>query len=263
MIFLVIILPIIAFLSMFLFYHLDWTTKNYEGDRIPYSLGVYIIFSYFLFQYLYIEQAVFLALILYLSGIWAVGLVDDRFGSLEQKGLRGHIKAFITEGKLSTGILKITSTVVLSFYFILYLQPLTTVEWIRYGIILVLTPHIFNLFDTRPLRVWKVSLLYGSLFLLLLQYMPFSAYLYLVTFFFVFYVFEGHKIAMLGDNGATLIGGIFAVITIMQASISQQWTLIGLFFLLTILAEKTSFSRVIEKSNVLKWLDRLGIASSK
>lgn len=263
MIFLVIILPVIAYITMVLFYKLKWTVMNFEGEYIPYSLGAYTIISYFLFQFLFIEQVIFFALILYLSGIWFIGLVDDRLGNKEQKGLKGHIMAFITKGKISTGILKITTTIFFASIFILYIQPVTVGEWIRYGIILILTPHIFNLFDTRPLRVWKISLLYGSLFLPLLQFMPFSAYLYIVTFFFVFYVFEGHKIAMLGDNGATLIGGIFAVMTIMHASISQQWTLIGLFFLLTALSEKISFSKFIEKSNVLRWLDGLGIASTK
>lgn len=256
-------LVLLAYITMVIFTKFHWTAANYEGKQIPYSLGTFILISYLGFQILFVEQVYFFAFFSYSIGIWFTGLIDDWFGTKEQKGLKGHLKAFVFHGTISTGIIKIIATIIFSIYFLIFLQPLEIDDWFRYGIILILTPHIMNLFDTRPLRVWKISLMYSSLFLSILQYFPFSAYLYILTFLFIFYVFEGHKIAMLGDNGATLVGALLAVMTILHATVIQQWVLIGLFFLLTIIAEKTSISKIIEKYGVLKWLDQLGVHSQK
>lgn len=263
MLFYVLLLIVIAYFSMVIFAKLGWSVQNFEGKKVPYSLGIFILFSYSLFLLLFVEQTYIIAIWIYLLGIWFTGLLDDWFGTKTEKGLKGHLKAFIYKGIFSTGILKIFSTAIFTYYVLISIHVQTFAEWIRYGIILLLAPHIMNLFDTRPLRVWKVSLLYGCLFLPWLQIFPLSAYLYLMSFYFIFYVFEGHKIAMLGDNGATLIGAIFAIMTIMHASVAQQWGLIAIFFLLTIIAEKISFSRFIAKYPILKWIDEIGVHTSK
>lgn len=263
MILYVFLLIIIAYSSMKLFNKLNWTVANFEGKQVPYSLGIYVFISYVLFQLLFIEQTNQSVFWIYCFGIWFSGMLDDWFGNKNEKGLRGHLRAFLLNGTISTGIIKILATVVLALYVIATLKLQTIDEWIRFGIILILTPHIMNLFDTRPLRVWKVSLLFGSLFFPFLQALPLSAYLYLLTFYFIFFVFEGHKLAMLGDNGATLIGAVFGVLMIMQTTIKQQWALIVIFFFLTIIAEKISFSRFIAKYRILKWIDQIGVHSSK
>ncbi len=49
MIILIALLPLIAYLSMTAFAGLSWTTKNYEGHQLPYSLGILVIFGYAVF----------------------------------------------------------------------------------------------------------------------------------------------------------------------------------------------------------------------
>lgn len=258
-------LPVIAYVTMVGFVRLNWMTLNYEKEQVPYSLGVFILYTYIAFAFLSpIFTPVFSIIsFIYVMGVWATGLLDDLYGEKETKGLKGHVKQFLRKGIISTGLLKLIGTVVFTTILLLYLQPTFWYEWLRYGLILLLTPHVMNLFDTRPLRVWKVSLLYGAFFLPLLEMMPFFIYLFLLSFFFVFYVMEGHKVAMLGDNGATLIGAILGLLTIFHATVLQQWLLLSFLILLTVIAERISFSRWIEKSKFLRVIDQWGINSSK
>ena len=263
MLILTVTLPFVAIVTMLLFYKLKWATTNYLGNLVPYSLGCFVLYSFLLFGFFApFHTAVFSGIsMLYLVGIWFIGLIDDRFGDRKTKGLKGHISAFLYKRTVSTGMLKIFGTVVLTYFLLFFLDLKSMEQWFRFAILLLLTPHVMNLFDTRPLRVWKVSLLHCALFLPLLDFMPFSYYLYIVTFFFIFYVLEGHAVAMLGDNGATLIGGILALLTIFHAPVQQQYEVISLLVLLTIFAERVSFSQWIEKHPILRFVDSWGISS--
>ncbi|UOE95944.1 hypothetical protein [Alkalihalobacillus sp. LMS39] len=262
---LILLLPIIAYASAILFLQCGWFTFNYEHKKIPYSLGVLVVFCLLGFLLAFQRETTVLTTmsVIYIIGVWFIGLIDDIFGAKKTKGLKGHFLHFIRHGKISTGLLKVGGTVGLAFAYLLTLQPQSLEEWVRTGIILILTPHIMNLFDTRPLRVWKISFVYSLFFVSVFAAMPFTFYLYLLTYFFVHYVLEGHKVAMLGDNGATALGAILAVLTASYAPIQYQWYVILLFCTLTLLAEKVSFSRWIEQSPILRRIDSWGVYSSK
>ncbi|WP_078552947.1 hypothetical protein [Bacillus alkalicellulosilyticus] len=257
-------IPLLAYVSMRLFTKANWMVLNYQKVMVPYSLGVLIIYGYLLAFLIFPAIPLFSYMsMLYIIGIWIIGLIDDVFGGKETKGLTGHFTQLITRGKVSTGLLKVIGTVTLTYAFLLYLQPLSIELWIRNGLILLLTPHIMNLFDTRPLRVWKVCVIYAILLVGVFQTMPFFVYLYLLIFLFTHYVFEGHKLAMLGDNGATTLGAILAVVTVFHAPTQFQWYVVLLFITLTILAERVSFSKWIESSPLLRRIDRWGNYSTK
>ncbi|MBU8907748.1 hypothetical protein [Desertibacillus haloalkaliphilus] len=263
MIVLIFLVPILTYLFMRVFKAFGWTTTNFEGKDIPYSLGLIVVFSFIVFSLVApIEnQASSLYSFLFITCIWFIGFIDDRFGDLGPKGLHGHFKYLLKEGKVSTGLLKVVGTVGVSFFYLfVYLQPATIAEGVRYAALLILTPHIMNLFDTRPLRVWKITLLHSFLFLSFIDLLPFSFTVFLLTVFFVLYVFEGHQLAMLGDNGATSIGAVLALLTILYTDVQVQWSAVAVYALLTIIAEKSSFSYWIEKTPLLKRLDRWGLS---
>ncbi|OLO42826.1 hypothetical protein BTR23_02165 [Alkalihalophilus pseudofirmus] len=263
MIFLSFTLPLVAIATMVFFTRMNWITINFLQKSVPYSIGSFVLYSYFIFAiFSPWEIQLFSGVsIVYLLGLWLVGLIDDMIGDKQTKGLKGHIRAFIKEGTFSTALLKLTSTLILTYLWILLLAPSTIEQWVRYSLILILTPHVMNLFDTRPLRVWKVTLLHIPIFLpYVVVNVPFSYYLFLLTFLFIFYVLEGHAVAMLGDNGATLMGGILAIITVSHTTVQQQYIVISLLVLLTIVAEKISFTKWIEKHPLMKIVDQWGLS---
>lgn len=258
-------LPFIAYGCMLLFKRQHWTVTNFEGKETPYSLGGFVLLSYLLNTYFLpdesMEKSVYV--FVYIIGLWGIGLIDDVFGDRKPKGIKGHFRNFIKSGKVSTGLLKVIGTLGLTCFFLTHLSPPTGEAWIRYGIILILLPHVFNLFDTRPLRVWKVSLIFCLIFLPLMNTVPFSMGIYILTFIFVFAVFEGHRLAMLGDNGSTLVGGIIAVLSIFYLTSFQQWILILVIVFLTLFAEYRSFNQIIDNSRILSIIDRWGLSSSR
>ncbi|WP_216829458.1 hypothetical protein [Alkalihalobacterium elongatum] len=256
-------LPLVAIASMIFFTRMNWTSINFLKNPVPYSIGFFVLYSYLIFAiFSPWEIHLFSGIsIVYLLGLWLIGLIDDIFGEKNIKGLKGHIGKFIREGSFSTALLKLTGTLMLAYIWISLVEPVTLEQWVRYSIILILTPHVMNLFDTRPLRVWKVSLLHVAIFLPYVAVdVPFAYYLFLLSFFFLFYVLDGHAVAMLGDNGATLMGGILAVVTVMHAPIQQQYIVIILLILLTVVAERVSFTKWIEKHPFMKILDQWGLS---
>lgn len=263
MIFAVFILVCTAILARNIFIKNNLEVENFEGKKVPYSLGIFIFVSYFFFHLLFIERWTYEPGWFYLFSLWLTGFIDDLYGTKNEKGLRGHFKALFLHGTMSTGILKIVITAIFVGYVLIFSWPLTFAEWLCFGLILMLAPHVMNLFDTRPLRVWKASLLY---FIVLLPFLPsfsIQAYIYIAIVFIIFFLFEGYKLAMLGDNGATLIGGIIALWTVKYVPIALQWLFVGNFLILTVMAERISFSEWIEKYRLLKWIDRLGVQSTK
>ncbi|WP_209123106.1 hypothetical protein [Alkalihalobacillus sp. BA299] len=263
MIFLSFTLPLVAIASMVFFTRMNWTANNFLQQSIPYSIGVFVLYSYIIFAiFSPWDNDLFSGIsIIYLIGIWLIGLIDDVIGDRSPKGLKGHIYQFIRAGVFSTGLLKLTGTLMLTFFWLYLIEPVSLEQWIRYSLILILTPHVMNLFDTRPLRVWKVSLLHVAIFIpYVVVNVSFSYYLFLLTFLFIFYVLEGHAVAMLGDNGATLVGGIIAIITISYAPIHQQYIMVLLLVLLTVVAERISITKWIEKHPLMKIVDRWGLS---
>jgi UDP-N-acetylmuramyl pentapeptide phosphotransferase/UDP-N-acetylglucosamine-1-phosphate transferase len=258
-------LPIIALLSMYAFQCVNWTTKNYEGKRIPYSLGVFVIFSYaVLCAFPPIDSYAFsYVALIYVLGIWLIGFLDDRFGQVHPKGIRGHFDYFLKKGKLTTGLIKVIGTLVIASFFTLYYEPANVMVSLSCFLLLTWMPHLANLFDTRPLRVWKMALLFSMVLILIVAIPPFLTIIYLFVVFYILFVLEGHRKAMLGDSGATTIGAILAVMTVIHTDLIFQWAVLSVVFTLIMISERVSFSSFIEKTSFLRWFDQLGISSKK
>ncbi|WP_227938448.1 hypothetical protein [Alkalihalobacillus deserti] len=253
--------PIIAYLSMIAFKMMNLGVKNYEGKDVPYSLGVLIIYSYS-FMYAFpprLNPSLSFASFVFVLSIWLLGLIDDVYGKPYPKGLKGHMIYFVKNHILTTGLLKAGGTVVTAIVFLWVSELRSYLAYFVAFLLLTGLPHVMNLFDTRPLRVWKLAI---SLLALVMVFNPLPSFrfiLMVLTVFYIWYVLEGYRKAMLGDNGATGIGAILAVIVVNQFSLSVQYGLLVFVLVLILVSEKYSFSALIESSSFLRAIDRIGI----
>ncbi|WP_100373419.1 hypothetical protein [Bacillus sp. FJAT-45037] len=263
MIALLILIPLAAYVSMVAFKSLKWTVVNYENKRIPFSLGIFILFGYATFCGVVESEVYSFAFsneaLLFVGGIWVLGFIDDRYGSKETKGLRGHLFSVLKKKSPTTGFIKLIGTIGLALLFVFSLDIQSLAEGIRYFSLLVWMPHVMNLFDTRPLRVWKVTV---AIFIPLLLSFPAPAFFLLIyglAIVYLWYVLEGHRQAMLGDNGATAVGAVVAIMMIQFTPPQIQWVALFIAGGIIFVAEKVSFSAIINEFRILRWIDRIGV----
>lgn len=253
----IVLFPLLLWICALIFIYLGWSVTNYLGDETPYSLGLCVLGSgIFILKTLNIESIIFI----YLGMLWLTGFIDDRFGTKYPKGLRGHFRLFFQTGQVSTGLLKLASTVSVAAIFSIFFYNGLIIERIAAFILLVLGPHVMNLFDTRPLRVWKVIGIQAIALLPFLIQLPVDILLTIVFMSVSLIVFEGKMIGMLGDNGATVLGGMINLLAISYLSALLQWFVVAIYCLFIFITEIFSLSEWIEKTPILKKIDRWGVS---
>lgn len=241
---------------------------NYAGKQIPGYAGIvfipvllvmYIACAFLPFcRNLHADWTRFFALV---SGMCLLGLIDDVFGTPGEKGFRGHLKSLI-RGKMTTGALKAIGGLALS---IAVLFPYSSPRWevVVNGSITALSANLFNLLDMRPGRAIKVYFpLFGLVLFLLIKsrsgiICPFCAAGGVVLALFPGDLRESH---MLGDAGSNLIGATIGFGICLALSRFLFWRIVVLVVVmfLNLLSERFSFSRIIETSKILSWIDKTG-----
>ncbi|GAE36628.1 hypothetical protein [Halalkalibacter akibai] len=253
--------PIITYLSMIAFQRMNLSVINFEGRYVPYSLGVIIIYSYS-FMYAFVpgvNRSLALPAFLFILTIWLLGFIDDVYGKTYPKGLKGHVSYFFKHKVVTTGLLKAGGTIIAALMYLWINEYPFSLAFIVAFLLLTGFPHVVNLFDTRPLRVWKLTVCLTIVVLVLNPLPSFLFVLMVVTVFYIWYVLEGYRKAMLGDNGATVIGAILAVVVVNQLSMLAQYLMLIFVLTLILVAERYSFSTIIERSNLLKAIDGIGV----
>lgn len=257
MVMFILFFPLFIFIISFFFHKRGWIVTNYMQIEIPYSLGFCLLVAIYIYGRVIAPNNINLAFF-YLTLIWLIGFIDDTLGTKYPKGLKGHIRYLVVQGKISTGIIKIVGTVVISLVTTWLLEPSSFLDSCRYFLLLVFTPHVMNLFDTRPLRVWKLVGV-NSVFFIPLIY-ELSQFLALIFLVIPLIYFEGKRKAMLGDSGATLLGGALAFLIILHLHPYIQTVMLLLYTYLIFIAEKVSLSQIIEDNALLRKLDRWGVS---
>ncbi|ABP67463.2 hypothetical protein Csac_1878 [Caldicellulosiruptor saccharolyticus DSM 8903] len=236
--------------------------QNYKGKKIPCGIGIVLGFVsafYTFFIYYYVSKINFLVIGLSFLAISAVGFIDDIFGDNRSKGFKGHIKRLFNEHELSTGLLKMIVIPFVLFTGILYLTE-DMFKAVLYTIFGSLSVNLFNLFDLRPGRCIKALFVFLVLFGFFINWSPFciSLLILLVPIF----IGDIKEVFMLGDAGSNLIGYIFFIITSELYSRSLNsivvWIALLIVAALNLASEYISFSEVIEKNKILKYIDDLG-----
>lgn len=224
---------------------------------------------------------------------FAMGLVDDAYGSSDAKGFKGHLKA-MARGRLTTGGLKLVGIGLASLVVALIVREIAPWgvsevlgsdpwSWLRIGgsillagAAIALTSNFLNLMDLRPGRALKAYSVLATAAAVstafLLYALPpdsglttperilgfFGLLIFLLGPAVAVWRFDLGEVAMLGDAGANPMGAVAGMLIVLGL---PTWGLIvytALMFGLNLASERFSFSKVIEATPVLRWLDGLG-----
>jgi hypothetical protein len=231
---------------------------NYRGVRVPRTLGLLLLVAG-------LVPAPFLGVA---SAGWGVaagsalvcgaGLIDDLYPT-GPRGLRSHLRSLL-EGHMTTGVLKLL-TIVACSVIVVALQPVRG-GWVRVlGVVMIAAcANVWNGLDVRPGRALKafVPVVLGIVWSVEWSLVPTLAGISLALP--VALGLDLRERAMLGDGGANLVGftaGVALYVTLPDVGVAiAAVTAVAL----NVLADTVTFSGVIDRVRVLRWLDGLGRA---
>ena len=232
-------------------------------------------------------------LTLLVPGAFAFGLIDDIFGDRAVRGFRGHLGA-LAGGRITTGGLKLLGigslSLVAGFSAVRQLVsyrggPMEVASglaaWACAALVIALSANLVNLTDLRPGRALKV---YGVLATLGVGLATWTVWtgsaadgafgsplevvwigcfkLSLLALVLgpalAVWRFDLGERAMLGDAGANAMGALAGFLLAWQAPLWLLAVLALALLALNLASERVSFSKVIERTTFLRWLDGLG-----
>jgi UDP-GlcNAc:undecaprenyl-phosphate/decaprenyl-phosphate GlcNAc-1-phosphate transferase len=192
------------------------------------------------------------------AGGAAFGAYDDLAGSGDRRGFRGHLGA-LRHGDVTTGAVKLGGiglTGILSAA--LAGGPAADVV-INAGLVAG-AANLLNLFDLRPGRAIKVAVASGALITAggaLTSGAPARAAAPVAAGVALLPEDLGER-AMLGDCGANALGAMLGAAAAAGLPRSARIALLAGIAGLTAASERISFTKVIERTPALRWLDMLG-----
>jgi hypothetical protein len=188
--------------------------------------------------------------------VFAVGLVDD-LTPIGPRGLRNHLRS-LGSGRMTTGILKLVVTVAAAVV-VVTLQPGRSTPVRLAGVLLIAgSTNVWNGLDVRPGRALKGFLPTGAGLLVAVPTRLLPPLIGLWAGALLALWPDLRERAMLGDGGANLLG--FATGVGLYIALPAWGVTVGAAIAVTlnVVADTVTFSRVIDSTPPLRWLDRLG-----
>jgi hypothetical protein len=185
----------------------------------------------------------------------ALGAYDDLAGSGDSRGFKGHLSA-LARGEVTTGAVKILgigATGLAAAALAGTRGRGTAVDVLINGALVAGGANLLNLFDLRPGRAIKVGALAalpGTLSGSAVAAAPFGAALALLPE-------DLGERAMLGDAGANALGALLGLSAAHLPRPVRLGLLTGVVAL-NAASEVVSFTKVIQATPALRWLDQLG-----
>jgi UDP-N-acetylmuramyl pentapeptide phosphotransferase/UDP-N-acetylglucosamine-1-phosphate transferase len=251
------------------------TKANYRGRQLPCPFGVLVLAATViaLIPLMLVQQLasaeVFhpeaLPIAVYAFGVLALGLVDDTLaedsseqgGGRTHRGWRGHGAALL-RGEPSTGALKAAGSLGLALFAMSYFG-LSSGRWLLAAVVLVLATNVFNLLDLRPGRSTKAFVLLGvGLEIGAANLRPLWALGLFVAPALVAGVYDLRERSMLGDTGASVLGGVAGLWLVLTLSETGQLVALVLLLAITLYGELRSISGLVERTPGLRQLDSWG-----
>jgi UDP-N-acetylmuramyl pentapeptide phosphotransferase/UDP-N-acetylglucosamine-1-phosphate transferase len=250
------------------------TKVNYRGRQLPCPFGVLILAATViaLIPLMLVQKLassdVFhpetLPIAVYAFGVLALGLVDDTLSSDRskedrglQRGWRGHGVATL-RGEPSTGALKAMGSLGLALFAVNYLG-FSNGRWVLAALVLVLATNVFNLLDLRPGRSVKAFVLLGAgLEIGASNVRPLWALGLFVAPALVAGLYDLRERSMLGDAGASVLGGLAGLWLVLTLSEAGQLIALALLAIVTLYGELRSISALVERTPGLRQLDSWG-----
>ncbi len=186
------------------------------------------------------------------AGAAAFGAYDDLAGSGDRRGFRGHLGA-LRHGEVTTGAVKLGGIGATGIVSAVLAGGSPADVVINAGLVAG-GANLLNLFDLRPGRAVKVAVASGALIGAAGQdsvAAPVAAALALLPE-------DLGERAMLGDAGANALGAMLGASAAAGLSRTSRITLLSAIVGITAASEKVSFTKVIERTPALRWLDMLG-----
>jgi UDP-GlcNAc:undecaprenyl-phosphate/decaprenyl-phosphate GlcNAc-1-phosphate transferase len=246
-----------------------WNRTNHRGEPVTLLEGPAVALGAIAIQVLcpeffYPERTVatHVRQSIALAGVGALGfgVLDDLAGSGKRRGLRGHLGA-LAHGEVTTGAVKLAGIGATGVGSALLMGGQPADVAINSGLIAA-GANLLNLFDLRPGRAIKVAA--GSAALIAAGAStsstppggaavaaPLGAALALLP------ADLGER-AMLGDAGANALGAMLGAAAASCLPRPARVALLAGMVALTAASEKISFTKVIERTPPLRWLDMLG-----
>lgn len=192
------------------------------------------------------------------TGMALLGLVDDFGGVGESGGFRGHLRA-LAHGQLTTGALKLFGGAALGIA-VAGAREASGAGWLLVdGAVIALSANLANLLDRAPGRTTKTAL--GSFVPIAVLGRSADDLIGVAVVLGVAAALllpELREEAMLGDAGSNAIGAVVGLaVVIVGSPVFRAGTGVVLLAL-NLASERVSFSRVIERTPPLRFLDRLG-----
>ncbi|MCW2860833.1 MAG: hypothetical protein JWP48_2541 [Actinoallomurus sp.] len=185
----------------------------------------------------------------------ALGAYDDLAGSGDSRGFKGHLSA-LARGEVTTGAVKILGIGAAGLAAAALAGTRgrgTAVDVLINGALVAGGANLLNLFDLRPGRAIKVGALAalpGTLSGSAVAAAPFGAALALLPE-------DLGERAMLGDAGANALGALLGLSAAHLPRPVRLGLLTGVAAL-NAASEVVSFTKVIQATPALRWLDQLG-----
>ena len=193
------------------------------------------------------------------AGTCALGGYDDLAGSGDRRGFRGHLGA-LRHGEVTTGAVKIGGIGATGAAAAAVLGGSPADITVNAGLIAG-SANLLNLFDLRPGRAIKVALAAAAMLGVSPGGMaagpaagaaaPAGAAAALLAE-------DLGERAMLGDAGANALGAVLGVHAAAKLPMPARLALLAGIAGLTAASEVVSFTKVIERTAPLRWLDMLG-----
>jgi UDP-GlcNAc:undecaprenyl-phosphate/decaprenyl-phosphate GlcNAc-1-phosphate transferase len=185
------------------------------------------------------------------TGAASFGAYDDLAEGKSRKGLRGHLGA-LAHGEVTTGAVKLggLGATGLASAVVAGGDP---VDVAINAALIAGSANLLNLFDLRPGRAIKVAAISGAALAPAapLVAAPLGAAAALLPA-------DLAEHAMLGDTGANALGAMLGTAAATSLPRPARLALLSGIVALTGASEKVSFTKVIERTAPLRWLDMLG-----
>ena len=238
-----------------------WTRTNHRGEPVTLLEGPAVAAGAVAAVFFYSERTrvsarIRLALATAGAGALGFGVYDDLAGSGKRRGLRGHLGA-LAHGEVTTGAVKLGGLGATGLASALLLGGDPADVAVNAGLVAG-GANLLNLFDLRPGRAIKVAT--GSAALIAAGggasgrravAAPLGAALALLPD-------DLGERTMLGDAGANAIGAMLGGAAAASLPRPARIALLAGIVALTGASEKVSFTKVIERTPALRWLDMLG-----
>jgi UDP-N-acetylmuramyl pentapeptide phosphotransferase/UDP-N-acetylglucosamine-1-phosphate transferase len=244
--------------------------ENYRGHRLPTAAGILIVIAVLLVEAgravlgglgLGDEPGLTVERSLVLFAVFAFGLlgfVDDVLGDGTARGFSGHIGA-LAHGRITTGFLKLFGGAGVAVVLVATPGFASGRRLLVDAVLIALAANLGNLLDRAPGRTLKCGLVaYVPLALVLGTGAAGVAIAPAMGAAFALLPDDLAERVMLGDTGANVVGAVLGLGVVLGRGETTRVTALVIVVVLTIVAEVSSFSRIIDRVPPLRWFDRLG-----